>query len=130
MEKFPQYDTWARKLLCILEYLVSGLHLNGLVQTNQLESNINNFFHNLYTASGIATQSAQSGLGAVVAAALDPPKTQNFLLNDIPDALSFDLSLYSEGSNLVKALVRYAPQTVGLMQKPFPSGTADGQYQD
>ena len=94
-----------------------------------LNRNTNGFFLDLYTAIGDAEESAQSSLGAVIAL-LDPPQQQNIILNDVLDALTFGLSLYSEGSVLVKALLRSAPQTAGLLGKLFPSGTVDGQYQD
>lgn len=83
----------------------------------------------MYTAIGNGEGSAQAGLSAIVAL-LDPPKKENVVLNDILDALTFGLSLYSEGSILVKALLRSAPQTSSLMGKLFPSGTVDGEYQD
>ena len=87
------------------------------------------FFLDMWTAIGAAEGSSQSGLGAIISQ-LDPPKTQNVVLNDILDALTFGLSLYAEGSVLMKALLRSAPQTAGLMGKLFPVGTVDGEYQD
>lgn len=83
----------------------------------------------LYNAIGTAEGSASAGLSAIVTL-LDPPQKQNIILNDVLDALSFGLSLYAEGSILVKALLRSAPQTAGLLGKLFPSGTVDGEYQD
>ena len=87
------------------------------------------FFLDMWTAIGAAEGSSQSGLGAIIAQ-LDPPTNQNVILNDILDALTFGLSLYAEGSILMKALLRSAPQTAGLMGKLFPVGTVNGQYQD
>ena len=87
------------------------------------------FFLDMWTAIGAAAASSQAGLGAIIAQ-LDPPTKENILLNDILDALTFGLSLYSEGSILTKALLRSAPQTAGLVGKLFPTGTVDGQYQD
>ena len=87
------------------------------------------FFLDMYTAIGVAEGSSQAGLAAIIAQ-LDPPKNENVVLNDILDALTFGLSLYAEGSILVKALLRSAPQTTGLLGKLFPTGTVDGQYQD
>ena len=91
--------------------------------------NTNGFFLDMFTAIGDADQSCANGLAAIVAL-LDPPTTQNVVLDDILDALTFGLSLYAEGSILVKALLRSAPQTTGLLGKLFPSGTVDGEYQD
>ena len=91
--------------------------------------NTNGFFLDLYNAIGTAEGSASAGLSAIVTL-LDPPKQQNVVLNDVLDALSFGLSLYAEGSILVKALLRSAPQTTSLLGKLFPSGTVDGEYQD
>ncbi|CAD6593696.1 MAG: hypothetical protein ASARMPREDX12_007471 [Alectoria sarmentosa] len=91
--------------------------------------NTNGLFLDLYNAIGTAEGSASSGLSAIVTL-LDPPTTQNIVLDDVLDALSFGLSLYAEGSILVKALIRAAPQTTGLLGKLFPSGTVDGEYQD
>jgi len=91
--------------------------------------NTNGFFLDLYNAIGTAEGSASAGLSAIVTL-LDPPKDQNVVLNDVLDALTFGLSLYSEGSILVKALLSSAPQTASLLGKLFPSGTVDGEYQD
>lgn len=91
--------------------------------------NTNGFFLDMYTAIGDADQSCANGLAAIIAL-LDPPTSQYVVLNNILDALTFGLSLYAEGSILMKALLRSAPQTAGLLGKLFPSGTVDGQYQD
>ena len=91
--------------------------------------NTNGFFLDMYTAIGDATQSCANGLAAIIAL-LDPPTSENVVLDDILDAITFGLSLYAEGSILMKALLRSAPQTAGLLGKLFPSGTVDGEYQD
>ena len=83
----------------------------------------------MYTAIGDADQTCANGLASIIAL-LDPPTSENIVLDDILDALTFGLSLYAEGSVLMKALLRSAPQTAGLLGKLFPSGTVDGQYQD
>ena len=83
----------------------------------------------MYTAIGNAEGSSQAGLAAIIKL-LDPPQQQNIALGYVLDALSFGLSLYSEGSILVKALIRSAPQTSSLLGKLYPSGTVDGEYQD
>lgn len=87
------------------------------------------FFLDMWTAIGAAEASSQAGLAAIIAQ-LDPPKKENVVLNDVLYALTFGLSLYSEGSLIMKALLRSAPQTSTLLGKLYPKGTVDGQYQD
>ena len=80
----------------------------------------------MYQAISDGEQPAQAALGEMIAE-LDPPQKENVALDDVLMAFSFALSLYSEGSILVKALIRTAPQTTGLLGKLFPSGTIDQQ---
>ena len=90
--------------------------------------NTNGFFLDLYDSIGVAQGSTSAGLGELVAL-LDPVVKKDEQLNDVLMALTFGLSLYSEGTDLVKALLRSLPQTSGLTQKFLPTGTVDGQYQ-
>ena len=87
------------------------------------------FFLDMWTAIGAAEASSQAGIGQIVAL-LDPPKKENVALDYVFEALSFGLSLYAEGSLIVKALIRSTAQTSGLGNRIFPAGTVDGEYQD
>ncbi|KAI9696925.1 MAG: hypothetical protein M1820_008000 [Bogoriella megaspora] len=93
--------------------------------------NTQGFFLDLYNGIGGADQTVQDGLSAIVTL-LDPPQETGppKALEYVLDALSFGLSLYSEGSILTKALLRSAPQTSTLVGKLFPSGTVDDEFQD
>ncbi|KAF2236690.1 hypothetical protein EV356DRAFT_565497 [Viridothelium virens] len=93
--------------------------------------NTQGFFLDLYNAIGGADQTVQDGLSSIVTL-LDPPQETGAPkpLEYVLDALTFGLSLYSEGSVLTKALLRSAPQTSSLIGKLFPSGTVDGEFSD
>ena len=93
--------------------------------------NTQGFFLDLYNGIGGADQTVQDGLSSIVTL-LDPPQETGppKALEYVLDALTFGLSLYSEGSILTKALLRSAPQTASLVGKLFPSGTVDGEFQD
>ena len=87
------------------------------------------FFLDMWTAINAAQGSSQAGLAQIVNL-LDPAKDQHVIMSYVLDALTFGLSLYAEGSLIVKAFLRSVPQTNGLTGKLFASGTVNGEYQD
>ena len=86
------------------------------------------FFLDMWTAIGAAEASCQAGIAQVVSL-LDPPQEKT-KMEYVLDVLSFGLSLYAEGSVIMKALLRSAPQGYGLGGKIFQRGTVNGEYQD
>jgi len=90
--------------------------------------NSNGFFLDIYGAVGAAQGSVAASLPATVDL-FNPVKHANVALQDVLLALTFGLSLYSEGSNVMKAVLRSGPQSTALVQKLYPEGTVDGQYQ-
>lgn len=78
----------------------------------------------MYNAIGNGEAKASGDIGKL-AEDLNPPKKTNVALNDLLIAATFALSLYSEGTVLMKALIRTAPQTTGMLGKLFPTGELD-----
>ncbi|KAK4504289.1 hypothetical protein PRZ48_005205 [Zasmidium cellare] len=89
--------------------------------------NTQGLFLDLYNAVGDAASTLESNIGAIVTE-LDPPDTSTNPLEYVFDALTFGLSLYSEGSVIAKALLRSAPQSSTLANKLlFPAGSSAGE---
>ncbi|CAL5869091.1 uncharacterized protein PFLUO_LOCUS3319 [Penicillium psychrofluorescens] len=83
-------------------------------------------FLDLYNAVGDASSPVSDAVGNIVTT-LDPPSDSTSPWEYIFDALTFGLSLYSEGTVLFKALLRSLPQTSTLLDKVvFPPGDVDG----
>ena len=78
----------------------------------------------MYNAIGNGEAKASGDIGKL-AEDLNPPKKTNVALDDLLIAATFALSLYSEGTVLMKALIRTAPQTTGMLGKLFPTGELD-----
>ena len=72
--------------------------------------NTQGFFLDLYNSIGDSSNTLSDNIGAIILA-MDPPDDGDSKWEYVLDALTFGLSLYSEGSILVKALLRSAPQS-------------------
>lgn len=104
-------------------------HVDLMLSLLNVFRNINGFFLDIFSAIGAAEGSASAGVSQIVTL-LDPIVHPSEVLQDILMALSFGLSLFAEGSNLVKALIRSMPQSTTLTGKLFPAGTIEGEFQD
>ncbi|KAK4505146.1 hypothetical protein PRZ48_003109 [Zasmidium cellare] len=85
-------------------------------------------FQNLYTSINDAQSNVESQVGSIITT-LDPPDPASGSTpawEYILDALTFGLSLYSEGTILVKAAIRSLPQSSSLITKVYPEGDVSG----
>ncbi|CAI7597598.1 unnamed protein product [Penicillium pancosmium] len=88
--------------------------------------NTQGFFLDMYNAVGNAAQPVSDAIGSIVTT-LDPPDDSTSPWEYVFMALTFGLSLYSEGSVLVKAFLRSAPQTSTVLHNVmFPAGDVSG----
>lgn len=91
--------------------------------------NTQGLFLDLYNAIGQSSSTLSGNIGAIVLA-MDPPSEGTSPWEYVFDALTFGLSLYSEGSILIKALLRSAPQSSTLFDKLlFPPGDINGDIE-
>ena len=80
----------------------------------------------MYNAIGDASSTVEDNVGSIVTA-LDPPSDGTSPWEYVFDALTFGLSLYSEGNVLIKAFLRSLPQTSTLLHGLFfPPGDVAG----